>query len=308
MRTAFIKTLCELAKTDERIWLLCGDLGYSVLESFAQNFPERFVNVGVAEQNMIGIATGLALSGKVVFIYSIANFPTLRCLEQIRNDICYHNANVKIVSVGAGFTYGSHGYTHHGIEDIAILRTLPNMTVIAPGDPLETELATRAMLNLDSPCYMRLGKAGEPIVHLTPPEFNIGKMIPVQTGKDALLISTGGMLPIAISTSQQALNHNLKIAVWSCPFISPIDEESVILAASQFTLIITLEEGTTKGGLGGSIAEIMAALPNRQSILIIQGTKDKIVSDAYSQKEIRDLMGLNLESIIKEIAKRVGNI
>lgn len=303
MRTAFIKTLSELAKTDERIWLLCGDLGYSVLESFAQNFPKRFVNVGVAEQNMIGIATGLALSGKVVFIYSIANFPTLRCLEQIRNDICYHNANVKIVSVGAGFTYASHGYTHHGIEDMAILRTLPNMTVIAPGDPVETELATRAMLDLASPCYMRLGKAGEPIVHQIPPEFHIGKMIPVQTGKDALLISTGGMLPIAIATSQQALNHNLKIAVWSCPFISPIDEESVILAASQFTLIITLEEGTTKGGLGGSIAEIIVGISERKTTLLPMGVNKQIIFHAYNQEQMREIIGLKPDVILDKLLK-----
>ncbi len=303
MRTAFINTLCKLAKTDDRIWLLCGDLGYSVLENFAQNFPERFVNVGVAEQNMIGIATGLALSGKVVFIYSIANFPTLRCLEQIRNDVCYHQANVKIVAVGAGFTYGSHGYTHHGIEDMAILRTLPNMTVIAPGDPVETELATKAMLDLTSPCYMRLGKAGEPIVHQTPPQFNIGKMIKVHNGEDALLISTGGMLPIAIAAAQKALNHNLKIAVWSCPFISPIDQESVIFAAQKFPLIITLEEGTIKGGLGGTLAEIIASISDRKTTLIPMGVNDKIISHAYNQEQMREIMGLKPDIIYEIVVK-----
>ena len=129
MRTSFIDTLCEEAAADERVWLLTGDLGYSVLERFAGAFPQRYVNVGVAEQNLAGIAAGLARCGKIPFMYSIANFPTLRCLEQIRNDICYHEGNVKIVAVGGGFTYGAQGYTHHGIEDLAIMRALPNMTV-----------------------------------------------------------------------------------------------------------------------------------------------------------------------------------
>lgn len=122
MRTAFIETLCELAAADPRIWLLTGDLGFSVLEVFAERFPDRYVNMGVAEQNMTGVAAGLAMSGKIVFTYSIANFPTLRCLEQIRNDVCYHEASVKVVAVGGGLSYGNLGYTHHGIEDLAVMR------------------------------------------------------------------------------------------------------------------------------------------------------------------------------------------
>jgi transketolase len=162
MRTAFIKALTDLAETDNRIWLVTGDLGFSVLEEFASRFPDRYLNVGVAEQNMTGVAAGLAMSGKIVFTYSIANFPTLRCLEQVRNDVCYHNANVKIVAVGGGLAYGAQGYTHHAIEDLAILRALPNIRVIAPGDPAETRAAVMAIVNTPGPCYLRLGKAGEP--------------------------------------------------------------------------------------------------------------------------------------------------
>jgi len=190
MRTAFIETLCELAEQDERIWLLTGDLGYSVLEQFAERFPDRFVNVGVAEQNMTGVAAGLALCGKIVFTYSIANFPTLRCLEQIRNDVCHHNLNVKIVAVGGGLAYGAQGYTHHAIEDLAVMLALPNMTVIAPGDSVEVRLATRAIVDWPGPCYLRLGRAGERIVHQTEPEFQIGKAIVLQQGSDVTLIST----------------------------------------------------------------------------------------------------------------------
>src|SRR5260370_9353377 len=146
MRTAFIEALWELAAQEERLWLLTGDVGYLVLEPFIHSFPERYVNVGVAEQDLAGVAAGLARCGKIPFIYSIANFPTLRCLEQIRNDICYHEGNVKIVAVGGGLTYGAQGYTHHGVEDLAILRALPVLTVLAPGDPVETRLATKAVL------------------------------------------------------------------------------------------------------------------------------------------------------------------
>ena len=143
MRTSFIDTLCQVAENDRRVWLVTGDLGYSVLEKFSSKFPERYLNAGVAEQNMVGVAAGLAMTGKVVFVYSIANFPTLRCLEQVRNDVCYHKLSVKIVAVGCGLAYGGHGYTHHGVEDLGVMSLLPHMTVIAPGDPVETRWATR---------------------------------------------------------------------------------------------------------------------------------------------------------------------
>src|SRR5271168_2577576 len=179
MRTAFFRALADLAERDERVNLIVGDIGFGVTENFARRFPQRFLNVGVAEQNMTGIAAGLALSGKIVFTYSIANFPILRCLEQVRNDVCYHNANVKIVAVGGGLAYGSLGATHHATEDLAIMRSLPRMTVIAPGDPFEAEAATRAVAAHSGPCYLRLGRAGEPAIHKSEVEFQIGKAIPV---------------------------------------------------------------------------------------------------------------------------------
>ena len=146
MRTSFIETLCQVAERDPRVWLITGDLGYSVLEKFSDKFPNRNLNAGVAEQNMVGVAAGLAKAGKIVFVYSIANFPTLRCLEQVRNDVCYHQLSVKIVAVGCGLAYGGHGYTHHGVEDLGVMSLLPHMTVIAPGDPVETRWATRTLV------------------------------------------------------------------------------------------------------------------------------------------------------------------
>src|ERR1700693_796065 len=174
MRGAFFRGLLALAERDHRVNLIVGDLGFGVVEEFARRFPDRFLNAGVAEQNMTGIAAGMALSGKIVFTYSIANFPILRCLEQVRNDVCYHNANVKIVAVGGGLAYGSLGSTHHATEDLAIMRSLPRMVVVAPGDPVETEAATRAVVAHSGPCYLRLGRAGESRVHLGHIDFQLG--------------------------------------------------------------------------------------------------------------------------------------
>src|SRR6185437_7546990 len=173
MRDAFFDALVELAEHDDRVHLVVGDLGFGVTKTFAQRFPRRFLNAGVAEQNMTGVAAGLALSGKVVFTYSIANFPVMRCLEQIRNDVCYHTLNVKIVAVGGGMAYGTAGCSHYALEDLAVLQALPNMTVIAPGDPVEVAWATRAIVAQPGPCYLRLGKAGEKRLHEGSPEFRV---------------------------------------------------------------------------------------------------------------------------------------
>ena len=194
MRTAFINQLIEEAKTNDKIVLLVGDLGFSVVEPFAELFPERFVNVGVAEQNMVGIASGLAMEGYCVFIYSIGNFPTLRCMEQIRYDVCYHNLNVKIVAVGSGFAYGSLGPSHHATEDIGMLRTIPNLVVCSPGDPVETNAITTFSARYNGPCYIRLGKAGESIVHKEPAiKLSIGEILELQKGENFAIFSSGSI-------------------------------------------------------------------------------------------------------------------
>ena len=177
---------------------MTGDLGYSVLEPFADRFPDRYVNAGVSEQNMIGVAAGLARSGANVFVYSIANFPTFRCLEQIRNDVCYPAANVTIVSVGSGFSYGSHGSTHHAIEDLAVMRSLPGIVVVSPGDPTEARLTTRALAERVGPAYFGLGEAGEPIVDaLQDSEFALGRFRLIRGGTDVTVIATGSVLAVA---------------------------------------------------------------------------------------------------------------
>lgn len=303
MRTAFVQTLCELAAADERIWLLTGDLGFSVLEVFRDRFPERFVNVGVAEQNLIGVAAGLASSGKLVFVYSIANFPTLRCLEQIRNDLCYNELPVKIVAVGGGFAYGPQGYTHHGLEDLAILRTLPNMTVIAPGDLVETELATRAVVNLSGPCYLRLGKAREPVVHVVRPPLVIGRAILLRDGRDVTLISTGAVLPYVMQTAETLGDrHGIEARVLSMHTLKPLDEEAIQRAATETGAVVTVEEHSVIGGLGSAVADVLAtrATPVRFGKY---GVPDRLWHQTGSPEYLRGLCG-DLVAVVRELLGR----
>lgn len=301
MRTAFIRALIELARSDERIFLLVGDLGYSVVEPFRQEFPDRFINVGVAEQNMTGIATGLALCSKIVFTYSIANFPTLRSLEQVRNDVCYHQANVKIVAVGGGFSYGSQGMTHHATEDLAITRALPNMTVVAPGDPIETALATRAIVAWPGPCYLRLGKAGEPVIHKATPDFQIGKAITVREGSDVTLISTGGILYNTMQAAKQLAQQAIQARVLSMHTLKPLDSEAVLAAVQQTKAIITVEEHSIIGGLGSAVAEALIALGHGGAFLKMLGLPDAFCEEIGGQEYLRQACGLSTEAIYKAV-------
>jgi transketolase len=287
MRTAFIETLCELSEQDDRIWLLTGDLGYSVLERYASRFPERYVNVGVAEQNMVGVAAGLALAGKIVFIYSIANFPVMRCLEQIRNDVCYHNLNVKIVAVGGGVAYGAQGYTHHGVEDFAVMRALPNMTVLAPGDPIETRLATEAIVDWQGPGYLRLGKAGEPVVHPAVPEFQIGNAIVVRDGIDVTLIAAGGALKATVDAAELLAAQGIQARVLSMCSIKPLDTRRVLQAARETGKLVVIEEHSSVGGLGSAIADTLAqaqVAPAWRHIALTDGYWKAVGSQAHIQK------------------------
>jgi len=258
MRTAFIESLTTLAERDRRVTLVVGDLGFGVVGDFARRFPDQFINAGVAEQNMTGLAAGMALSGKIVFTYSIANFPTLRCLEQIRNDVCYHRANVKVVSVGGGLGYGALGMSHHATEDIAILRSLPGLTVISPGDPSETAGAVAAVAGMPGPCYLRLGRAGEPTVHAARPDFQIGKALVVREGTDLTLIATGGMLAVAASAAETLAREGVSARVLSMHTIKPLDVGAILASARKTRVVATLEEHSILGGLGGAVAEVLA--------------------------------------------------
>ncbi|MFH1713101.1 MAG: transketolase C-terminal domain-containing protein [Candidatus Jacksonbacteria bacterium] len=315
MRNAWIKTLTTEAKKKPDIILIVGDLGFAVIEEFRAKFPNQFLNAGVAEQNMTGIAAGLALSGKTVFTYSIGNFTTLRPLEQIRNDICYHNANVKIISVGGGFDYYSLGPTHHATEDLAIIRSLPNMTVVAPGDPVEAKLATRAIIKHKGPCYLRLGRA--PIIHQKKPKFKIGQAITVLYGNDLTLIATGGMLAEAAQTAKILSKQHINARVLSMHTIKPIDKQAIIKSAKETKAIFTLEDHQITGGLGSAVAEVLALYPSEASgtglsesqnnaILFKRfGIPDIFIKDIGSVKYIKKKLGLTAAQISKQIMKLV---
>ncbi len=301
MRTAFFRTLLDLAAQDERIHLVVADIGFGAVEPFAERYPDRFLNVGVAEQNMIGISAGLALSGKVVFAYSISNFPTLRCLEQIRNDVCYHNASVKVVAVGGGFTYGALGMSHHVTEDIAILRALPNMTVVAPGDPVETEYATRALAAYQGPCYLRLGRAGEPVIHKQGIDFQLGKAIEVRPGSDLTLISTGGLLEIAVQAAEALEACGAQVRVLSMPTVKPLDQEAVLAAARETPAIATLEEHSVLGGLGGAVAEVLAESLAEKVLFKRLGLPSVFSSHIGDQNYLRAAYGLSKSGIVESL-------
>jgi transketolase len=298
MRTAFINQLIEEAKTNERIFLLVGDLGFSVVEPFAELFPERYLNVGIAEQNMAGIASGLAMEGYCVFIYSIGNFPTLRCMEQIRYDICYHNLNVKIVAVGGGFAYGPLGASHHATEEIGMLRTIPNLVVCAPGDPEETKAITTFITKHTGPCYIRIGKAGEPMVHKenSVGNLSLGDILKIRNNGEVAVFSTGAMLRYVVDFVEQ---NNIIASVFSFPFIKPLKKETLGEIFKSHKKIITIEEHQAQGGFGSAILEAMNDLMEEKKLSKPPFVRriaipNKFYSIAGSQDYLRKLAGLEL--------------
>lgn len=297
MRNELVKTLTRIAASDRDMMLLTGDLGFGVLTDFAGRFPAQFLNVGVAEQNMIGIAVGLALEGRTVFAYSIGNFPTLRCLEQIRNDACYHNANVKIVAVGGGFTYGSLGISHHATEDIAVMRSMPGMTVMAPGDPKESAAATMAAYLRPGTCYLRLGRGGEPEVHPETLKFTAGEAIEVRDGDEVAVISTGGILKNALDLTDRLCGLGVSTALYSMHTVKPLDSALVKRLARTVRLIVTVEEHSVIGGLGSAVAEVLAQTPNSRATLKIAGLNDCFSSIVGDQEYLREAYGLSVERL-----------
>jgi transketolase len=297
MRTAFINQLIEEARKNDNVFLIVGDLGFSVVEPFAKEFPERYLNVGVAEQNMAGFAAGLALEGYCVFIYSIGNFPTLRCMEQIRYDICYHDLNVKIVAVGGGYSYGPLGPSHHATEEIGMLRTIPNMVVCAPGDPIESKRITTFCTNHKGPCYVRLGKAGEPFVHEDLKELSIGDILEVKKGITTAVFSTGSMLKYLCDFVN---DNDVNPSIYSFPFVKPINKIQLKEIFQNHSSIITIEEHQLQGGFGSAILELGNDLLNEGSIAALPKIKriaidDKFYSVAGSQKYLREVSGIVLE-------------
>lgn len=297
MRDAFIHELTVIAREDPTIFLVIGDLGFTVIEEFAAEFPDRFLNAGVAEQTMMGIAAGLASDGFNVFVYSIGNFPTMRCLEQIRNDVCYHNRSVTVVAVGAGFSYGSLGYTHHAIEDIAVMRALPNMSVYSPSDPEEARALTRKAANAPGPVYLRLGKNRETRLHDEPLSADLPPTITLLEGTDVTIMATGSIIEVAIVAREQLAREGIAARVISVPIVKPFDS-SVLAAAAGTASIITVEEHSLIGGLGSAILERAAFERNRTPIFTLGISEATLGLFIGSQSFMREKNGLTAESIV----------
>lgn len=300
MRTSFINQLIEEARQNDRIYLLVGDLGYHVVEPFAQEFPSRYMNVGIAEQNMAGIAAGLAMSGYNVYFYSIGNFPTLRCLEQIRNDIAYHNANVKVVAVGAGYAYGSLGATHQATEEIGCLRSLPNMVVATPSDPVEARAITKLSVNYEGPMYIRLGKAGEKVVHKEETiVMNIGDICPIRVVErhEVAVFACGNILDDA---RHQIEDNNLPYNLFSVPFVKPMNIEQLkSIVESHQNGIITIEEHQKSCGMGSALIEILSDLYAEGKIRHYPKVKRIAIPDEFAdvvgtQAFLREYEGLKI--------------
>ncbi len=293
MRDTFVKTLIELAKQDKSIELITGDLGFGVLKPFWEQLPDQFTNAGIAEQNMIAMATGMAMEGKNVFVYTIGNFPTLRCLEQIRNDCAYHKANVKIVCVGAGFAYGPLGMSHHATEDIAILRALPDVMVLSPGDKAEAEACTRALAEYNGTAYLRLGRGGEKLMPGETDDFQIGKAHRVYDGECVALFSTGVIFNDVEEARSILMQKGFKPAVYSFPTIKPIDRVLIEEVAKAYELIVTCEEHQATGGFGSAVAEVMAEMKMKKAHLVRIALQDEYASLVGSQKYLRAQYGID---------------
>ena len=300
MRDNFINALINLAENDKEIVLLTGDLGFGVFEKFESSFPGQYFNVGVAEQNMIGLATGLALEGKKVVTYSIGNFGILRCLEQIRNDACYHDANITISANGGGFSYGSLGMSHHTTEDLAILRALPNMSVVAPCTADEAGEAITTMIMNGGTGYLRLDKSSAKDC-LSKEPFVIGKSRRYKEGKDITLIATGSILGEANTASVELRKLGIEARVVGMHSIKPIDVDEITDAVSNTGGIVTVEEHNKDGGLGSAIAEVCMDLGMMPGKFLRIGLENKYSSIVGSQQYLRSRYDMDSKAIVKKV-------
>ena len=297
MRDAFISELTEAARVDPDVFLVVGDLGFSVIEEFQAEFPDRFLNAGVAEQTMLGAASGLAAAGYKPFVYSIGNFPTMRAVEQIRNDVCYHDRHVTVVAVGGGFSYGYLGYTHHALEDISVMRALPRMQVLSPSDPIEARALTRFAVEAPGPKYLRLGKNREPHLHDDALPVHGPCAIELFPGTDVALFVTGSIASVAIEAREELAKRGVSARVVSVMRIKPLDD-SIATVAHGIRGIVTVEEHSPVGGLGSAVLEFCAqsglSIPTR----IVGASEAEIGRHIGSTEYMRAKTGLGVSDII----------
>ena len=302
MRKAFIRKMMEFAAKDPSVILVTGDLGFNFFEEYSQRFPEQFLNVGTCEQSMAGISAGLAMAGRKVFMYSIGNFPTLRCLEQIRNDICYHELPVFIITNGGGMAYGYLGMSHHGTEDISVMRSLPEMTVCAPADPLEVESLMDFILRRGKPAFLRMNRGGEPEIHDQIPEITAPEFLKqhVSPEADTILISTGEIGNLLDHVRQKLAQSHIEVNTFLCPIVKPLPALPADWFGGQIKWIVTIEENNMIGGLGSALAEALASRPAHPVLLRI-GMPDQYCSVVGKQDYLRNYYCISPEKIAESI-------
>jgi len=301
MRDAFVKKISELAARDKNVILVTGDLGFMLFEDFAKKFPNQYINVGVAEQNMIGVSAGLALTGKFVFAYSISTFASMRPFEQIRNDICYHNLPVCIIGAGSAFSYGSAGCTHFPLQDLGIMRTLPNISVLSPGDPIEVDILLGEAYKRKRPAYMRIAKRGEPKIHTSNLPISLGKTSKILSGNDVSVLVSGRQLFNAFeATKILKKKHNINVELISCHTLKPIDDKGILKSIKKCGAILTCEEHSSIGGLKTIVSEILAE--NRLAVPFKSlNVPDEFPSGAGSQEYFLEKYDLSIEGIVRAI-------
>ena len=305
MRNAFAEEMTKLASVDERVVVLSGDIGNKLFDKLKGVDENRFYNCGIAEANMMGVAAGMAMSGLRPFVYTITPFTTTRCFEQIRVDVCYHQAPVVIVGTGSGLSYSELGPTHHSLEDMAILRTLPGMRVIAPCDAAELRMVLHASLAQNSPTYIRIGKKGEPDIYNLPPELQIGKVNVLRPGRDVALLCAGNMMSETFKVADSLNEINISAEIVSFHTIKPLDADYLREASRKFKLLVSIEEHGCIGGLGSAIAEWR--MVNFEKITQLSfGTPDVFAHEIGSQVYMREKYGLTATNIAATIVENLN--
>jgi transketolase len=302
MRKTCLNEIYALAQQEEKVFFIGSDLGVDTLKEFKENIPDRFFMEGISEANVIGMASGLAMEGKIVYVNTIGTFLTRRCFEQIVVDMCLHNVNVRLIGNGGGLVYAPLGPTHEIIEDLAILRSIPNMSIVAPADADEMKRLIPLTLNYPGPLYVRLGKGFDPIVSRNDLPFEIGKAIPMMKGKDALVVTTGITLQPALEAAELLRQEGIKISILHMHTIKPLDTITLLEYAADVDVIITMEEHTILGGLGGAVAEVILeknfAQPKRFKRI---GIPDMFADEYGSQASLMKRFGITSENLISTI-------
>jgi len=303
VRKTCLDMVYELAKKDDRIFYIGSDLGVGTMDKFKEEMPDRFFMEGISEANLIGMAAGLAMEGKIPYVNTIATFITRRCFDQLVVDLCLHNANVRLIANGGGLVYAPLGPTHEAIEDLAILRAIPNMTIVAPADAEEMRRLMPLTVDYKGPIYIRLAKGYDPIVTTDQVPFEIGKAIPMREGSDALIVTTGITLKLAQDAAQALGEKGIESAVLHVPTIKPLDLDTILAYADAVPVIITIEEHTLVGGLGSAVAEILTeanfGLAKRFKRI---GIPDVFPDEYGSQESLMERYSITTEHLVSVVS------